>query len=185
MKNSSFHRAFAVAALAVAALVAIPTAAQAVDSYPPSDSYIVSTPPATVEAGGTFQLGFGAGSFAPGQAVSFSLTGENATGATLATFRTVANDLGVTKNAAGDGSLSTAVTLPSNAAGQYTLVASTTGWERTWVFNIAGSGSAPLSETGSNNTQLLALWIGGGALAFIGGGLVVASAVRKQRKQTV
>ncbi|MBU3994643.1 MAG: peptidase, partial [Actinobacteria bacterium] len=46
----------------------------------------------------------------------------------------------------------------------------------------AGGAGTGLAATGSSNDQLLWLWVSGGALAFVGGGVLVASAVRKQRK---
>ncbi|MGM1017360.1 MAG: hypothetical protein ACQEW8_07480 [Actinomycetota bacterium] len=40
-----------------------------------------------------------------------------------------------------------------------------------------------LATTGANSDALLTLWIGGGALVLAGGGVAVASAVRRNRNQ--
>lgn len=185
MKTSRMRAAFAAAALALVALVAVPSAATAVGPYTPSDNQIIVSSP-TVRPGGTVTISFLPGSFNPGTVVSFTLVGEYRGSANLANLFTVAGDQTLNKVAKADGSLeNVALTLPANASGTYTLTGSAPGWTKTWVFTVEGSGGAGtgLATTGSNNDQLLALWIGGGALAFIGGGLVVATAVRKQRKQ--
>ena len=56
--------AFAAAALALVALVAVPSAATAVGPYTPSDSQIIVSSP-TVRPGGTVTISFLPGSFNP------------------------------------------------------------------------------------------------------------------------
>jgi len=183
MNASRLIKAAAAVALAAGAALAVPATAQALSYTPTDDNIIVSS--STVTAGGTVTLTFGQWSFNPGQTVSFTLTGEGASGATLATFRTLVDDKSTTKVAGDDGSLSLAVTFPASARGTYTLTGSTAdpAWSKTWVFTIEGTQPAAsgLATTGSTTGDLLTLWVGAGALAFLGGGIAVAAAVRKQR----
>lgn len=182
-------RGLAAVALAAAAVLTVPTAALAEPlSYPPADNYI--TPPAPqLTPGGTTSVVFSAGSFAPGQSVSFTLTGWNASGATLAVFRTVVDSKSFTKAADSQGALSLAVTLPANASGSYTLTSTSGTWTRSWNIVVAGGGGAggagtgtQLAVSGSESNQMLWLWVAGGGLALAGGAVVVANSVRKQRK---
>lgn len=181
-------RGLAAVALAAAAVLTVPTAALAEPmSYPPADNYI--TPPAPqLVAGGTTSVVFSRGSFAPGQSVSFTLTGWNASGANLAVFRTVVDSKSFTKTADGQGALSLAVTLPANASGSYTLTSTSGTWTRSWNIAVAGGGAGgagtgtQLAVSGSESNQMLWLWVAGGGLALAGGAVVVANSVRKQRK---
>ena len=68
----------AIFALVLAGLFIAPVAANAF--YAPDGSVTVS---GTITPGGTSTVAFTAGSFQPGETVSFTLTGENASGATL------------------------------------------------------------------------------------------------------
>lgn len=190
MKTSRIRKVVAGFALALAALVAVPAAAMAVDGYTPvpNESYSGQT---VVAPGGTTTITFGASVFTPGETVTFFLTGENAAGATLASFRTVVNNSPSINKVAGAGGTPVAVTLPANASGSYSLNASSPSAGTVSVaisVGSAGAGAAAggagtgLAATGSSNDQLLWLWVSGGALAFVGGGVLVASAVRKQRK---
>ena len=188
--NSRFlKRALAALALAAAALLAAPAMAQAVgERYPADDSY--QAPPASVAPGGTVTLGFPDRSFAGNQPVSFTLNGENAeSGATIASFRTAIDTQSRVLNATPQGALTAKVTLPTNAIGTYNLTAaaSGTGWTRTWKITVANPGgsatASDLAVGGSDSNQALWIWVGGGALALVGGGLLVASSIRKKRKQ--
>lgn len=190
MKTSRIRKVVAGFALAVAALVAVPAAAQANGYTPvPNESYTGQT---VVAPGGTTTITFGAGFFTPGETVTFFLTGENAAGATLASFRTVVNNSPSINKVAGASGTPVAVTLPANASGTYSLNASSPSKGTVSVaisVGSAGAGGAAaggagtgLATTGAAGDQLLWAWVAGGALAFVGGGVLVASAVRKQRK---
>lgn len=139
-----------------------------------------------VTAGGTVTVTFT--DFAPNEDVQFFLSGENASGASLAfvKFAFESNVLIGTKTATGSGSVSPAVTLPSNASGTYTLAAVGTDSGETADATItvaAAAGDPTLPATGGDSGQLLGLWIGGGALLLAGGGIAVATTVRRQRGQ--
>lgn len=169
-----FAKAAAAAVIAGAAIFA-PVAANA-DEYTP-------VPPAgvTITPGGTVTVPFTG--FAPNESVSFTLTGENASGATLAFvhFAVETANLG-TKTADADGAVSAAVTLPADASGSYTLTASgeTSGEDASATLTVTGE---TLPATGSDSAQLLGLWIGGGALLLAGGGIAVAATVRRHRNE--
>ncbi|MGK0716080.1 hypothetical protein ACR5KS_08450 [Leucobacter sp. W1153] len=190
MKTSRIRKVVAGFALAVAALVAVPAAAQANGYTPvPNESYTGQT---VVAPGGTTTITFGASVFTPGETVRFVLTGENAAGATLASFYTVVNSSPAITKTALAGGTPVAVTLPANASGTYSLNASSPSKGNVSVaisVGSAGTGGAAsggagtgLATTGAAGDQLLWAWVAGGALAFVGGGVLVASAVRKQRK---
>jgi len=185
MKHN-FTKVAAVAAIAIGALFAVPTAASAYT--PPPAAHVSTTTPAP---GATFTFSVEDGAFLAGESVSLSITGENATGASLGfvKFAVSTKALGtVSANAAG-GLDPVKITLPSNATGKYTVLAtsaSNVGVSVT-VTATAGSGVGDpddgLAVTGADSDALLTLWLGGGALVLAGGGIAVASAVRRNRKQ--
>lgn len=166
----------AVAAVAVAAgLVFAPVAANAYTPDPESGSVVVAP-------GGTVTVPFV--DFAPGEVVRFFLSGENAAGASLATVKFVyqSNVALGSKTANGSGSVAPAITLPRNASGTYTLTA-TGATSSTSASAKIVIGDPTIAETGGDAGQLLGLWIGGGALLLAGGGIAVATTVRRQRGQ--
>lgn len=169
-------------ALAAAALFAAPAAAQA---YIPSGDI---TGPATVAAGGSGTFSFNG--FDPNESVSFTLTGENGAGATLASAVAAVTSATVTKAADGSGAVSVTVTLPSNATGAYTLTGTglSSGSIGTIVFSAGSStgGSATGGSTGGlPNTgasiPTLGLWAGGGLLALGAAFVIVLTIVRRQK----
>lgn len=171
----------AVAAVALAAgLVFAPVAANAYTPTPVGGGSI------TITAGAPVTLTFTG--FAPSEPVNFFLTGENASGATLAAAKFVLQTnvpIG-SKTASAAGSVSPTITLPSNATGTYTLTATgaTSAASTTATITVAAaSGGSTLPNTGGDSGQLLGLWIGGGALLLAGGGIAVATTVRRQRGQ--
>ena len=185
-----FKKSLAAIALAVLAVVAVPTAANAA-GYVPVGNITVS---GAVAPGGVVEVAFTDGSFTPGESVSFTLTGENASGATLAVVKSVVNSQSLVKTATGSGAVALDVTLPSNASGSYTTTATglTSGTVGTASLNIAsadggaaaGSGSASanggLASTGYD-APMLAIWAAAGAL-LLGIALMVAlTVVRRQR----
>jgi len=182
-------KALAAAALVVVAIFAVPTAAQA--AYVP-DSLI--TAPGAIAPGGTGTIGFGAGAFTPGESVSFTLTGENASGATLASVVTAVSSTSTSKTASASGATSVSVTLPSNASGSYTLTATgassgniasvslsagTAGGSGTGTDTGTGTGSG-LPNTGAMDPTL-GIWAGGGLLALGAAFVIVLTVVRRQK----
>ncbi|WP_066039228.1 LPXTG cell wall anchor domain-containing protein [Herbiconiux solani] len=183
-------KAFAGIALAILAVISIPAAAQA-QPYAP-----VAPPSITVTAGGTFTATFTG--FAPGEPVSFTLTGEFAASATIGSVVTAVETSPATvKNADSSGAASVTVTLPTNASGSYTL--SATGLEsgtiaQTFVTVVsndpAGTGSGTGVGSGSSDGSLpntgamdptLGIWAGGGLLALGAAFVIVLTVVRRQK----
>jgi len=179
-------KALAAAALVVVAIFAVPTAAQA--AYVPNT--LISSP-GSIAPGGTGTVSFAAGAFAPGESVSFTLTGENAAGATLAAVVTAVSSTSTTKTAAADGSTSVSITLPSNATGAYTLTATgaTSGNIATVAISAGaasgggtgtGGASGGLPNTGAMDPTL-GIWAGGGLLALGAAFVIVLTVVRRQK----
>lgn len=184
--NNRMTKIVAGAALIVAS-VFIPTAAMA--QYVPDD--LISVSSSVIVPGGVADFGFGAGAFTPGETVSFTLTGENASGATLALVKpAVVNSQTLTKPAnSATGAVAVSVTLPKDASGSYTMTATgaTSGNVATKSLSVATAGAGTsadnnkgLVDTGAG-VALLWMWIAGGALVLVGGGVVVGSAVRRQK----
>ncbi|MCK3769967.1 hypothetical protein MZK47_09835 [Microbacterium aerolatum] len=179
-------KAAAIGAIVAGAMFAVPTAASA---YTPPPTGSVST--STVAAGGTFTFFTDNAPFLPGETVTVTLTGENASGASLAfvKFAVETQNLGTT-TANADGDVSTQITLPANATGTYTITATSASNPVGVSSTVTVSGSATdpgaddeLATTGADSEALLTLWIGGGALLLVGGGIAVASAVRRNRQK--
>ena len=185
-------KALAVLAVAVAALVAAPSAANA--------AYVVSnniTVAGDAVPGGTVTVNFAAGSFAPNEEVSASVTGNTAV--TLSVVKAAVTTQ-FTKQASATGAVSFNVTLPADASGTYTLTAKglTSGNIGTATITVVpasvantgntgtsasmgNAGGAALAETGASLPMLM-VWIGAGALVL--GVAIVATLgfVRKQRR---
>lgn len=186
MKNS-FAKVAAVITLAAAATF-VPLAAQA---YPTGDEAGVSSP--TVTPGGTVEFTVADDTFAPGEPVTITLTGENASGASLAAIKMAVETATLgTVTAAADGSISTGITFPANASGVYSITATSpsvpAGVSVSVSAAAAGGGTGgsnaggSLPATGMDSGSLLGLWVGGGALVLAGGAVAVGAAVHRQRK---
>ncbi|WP_120338182.1 sortase [Cryobacterium soli] len=184
-----FKKSFAAIALAVLAVFAVPAAANAA-GYVPDGNIVVS---GTIAPGSPVTISFTEGSFTPGEPVSFTLTGENAAGATLATFKSVVNSQSLVKSAAGTGAVALEVTLPTDASGTYTTTATglTSGTVGTASLTVAavdsagGAGSGTSTDGGlastGYNAPMLAIWGGAGALLLGIALVVVLGVVRRQR----
>ncbi len=181
---SKFRLKFVAALAAAAALILAPTAANA-EYTPggPAGGAVIIAP------GGSATIQFTG--FAANENVNFTLTGENAAGATLASLATVVNSTSTTKSADANGAVSVTVTLPDNATGRYVLTAvgSESGAQAEAIIEVGTSGGGGgdrdrdggLPDTGSTNSSTIALLAGAGLLAA---GLGVAGvAVRRQRLQ--
>lgn len=180
-------KALAAAALVVVAIFAVPTAAQA--AYVP-DSLISS--PGTIAPGGSGTVSFGAGAFTPGETVSFTLTGENASGATLAAVVTAVSSTSTAKTASASGAVSVTVTLPSNASGAYTLTATGQGSGDIATVAISAGAGGSGSGTGTDGATgglpntgamdpTLGIWAGGGLLALGAAFVIVLTVIRRQK----
>ncbi|MGG7452663.1 hypothetical protein SAMN06295974_2804 [Plantibacter flavus] len=170
----------AIFALVLAGLFIAPVAANAF--YAPDGSVTVS---GTVTPGGTSTVAFTGGSFQPGETVSFTLTGENASGATLAAVETKSLE----KTASGTGAVNLNVTLPSNASGTYTVAAvgltSGTPGSATLTVTAAGAGGSgdndnDLADTGFGAPAFV-VWGAAGAVALGAALIAVLVMVRRQR----
>jgi len=185
-----FKKSVAAIALAVLAVFAVPAAANAA-GYVPDGNIVVS---GTIAPGSPVTISFTEGSFTPGEQVSFTLTGENAAGATLATFKSVVNSQSLVKTSTGTGAVALDVTLPADASGTYTTTATglTSGTVGTASLTVAaadsgaGTGSGADTSTGGlastgYNAPMLAIWGGAGALLLGVALVVVLGVVRRQR----
>lgn len=197
--NKRFTKAATAVALAGALAFGAPIAAFAdpIDDDPYTPNTSVSGPSA-ITIGGTGTYSFAANVFEPGETVTFTLTGEFALQATLATIvKSAVETQSASKPANADGSVDVSVTLPPNATGVYTLnvfSASTTvspisitaaaagGATGSGGSGAVGTDGSALPETGTDGELMLGLWVGGGALLLAGGAIVVATTVRRQRQ---
>jgi hypothetical protein len=187
-----FKKSFAAIALAVLAVIAVPTAANA-SGYAPVGNITVN---GDVAPGGIVVVNFSNTTFIAGESVSFTLTGENAAGATLGAFKAVVNSQSLVKTATGEGAVALNVTLPTNASGSYTTTATglTSGTVGTAALTIASADAAVGAGAGSGanasngglaatgyDAPMLAIWAAAGAL-LLGIALMVAlTVVRRQR----
>ena len=184
------RKTFAAIALAILAVFAVPTAANAA-GYVPSGSVSVS---GDAVPGATVTVTFADGSFLPGEDVSFAVTGSGTV--TLSAFK--AATVTLVKSASATGSASVNVTLPADATGTYTVTATglTSGTVGTAAITVtavdagsgtvntgngtANNGSGDLASTGYDAPVLL-IWGAGGALLLGIALVVVLTAVRRQR----
>lgn len=170
----SLRTKIAAIVIAVAAIVAVPAAASA---YTP----VFDSGPSTIVPGGTGTFTFSG--FEPGESVTFTLTGENGAGATLAMVKFAVSSASVVKAASGTGAASVQVTLPSNATGSYTLstTGASTGAGPSVTITASSSGTGTIGNQGFDAGSMLGVWIGGGVL-LLGGVLVTVFAARRERQ---
>lgn len=166
---------------------------QAVTIYPPSGEMTwtnAANGSIIVPPGGFTNFATGLGTFLPGESVGFTLTGENAAGATLASIRARIDTnvpLG-SGTAAQNGSISGSVKLPNDAIGTYTLTL--TGSTRALSAQVVVTpepntdSSGSLSVTGVNSNALaLSLWGGAGLVAAGGATFALAASRKRQRSK--
>jgi hypothetical protein len=167
-----------VAGLSLAAAVVLGPVAPAL-AYPPADAVRVSE--TSVDPGGTVRLSLAPDTFAPGERLTVTVRGENASGVAFALVRTAVETTTYTDAAANaSGGLDpVAVTFPQNAGGAYTIA----------VFSPSSPGDTvtvtvgELSVTGFTSQSLLGLWVGGGALVLAGATVLVAALVARRRRE--
>ncbi len=180
-----FKKILAVVALTIAAVFAVPMAASAAGYVPSSNVTVSNSNPAP---GQTVVVSFKAGSFLASENVQFTLTGQDAAGASLASLHAVVNSKTLVKPASSTGAVTVDVTLPTDASGTYTLTAAgvTSGNVATVSLTVtpadaagASTGSG-LADTGST-ISLIAIWVAGG-LVLLGAAFVAVNViVRRQR----
>ena len=143
------------------------SAAVAAPGYTP----VLTGGPTTITPGGSGTFTYS--TFDGNEPVTFTLTGENGAGATLAASAAVTSP-STTQNAS-NGVVSVAVPLPANATGTYTLVAAAASGT---VTTAIASG---IAATGADVSPLL-IW---GAVGAVGLGviaLIAVSAARRSRQ---
>lgn len=135
------------AAISVAGLCVVGSAstATAYPVPPPIEGGVVS---GEIVPGGTIAFVFPSGSFAPGETTTHVLTGENASGATLASLmrRAVESAVLGTRTADSTGTVQMNITMPSNASGSYTL----TGTSPSRPGGVSITVSMPPVDTGGS-----------------------------------
>jgi len=175
-------KALAIAALATAAVFAMPAAANA--DYVPDANIIVT---GDITPGGVVTVSFTDGSFTPGETINFAITGEPTP--TLGALGAFTGTLNTTGSADGNGATSINFVLPSNATGAYTVIATGVLSGDVGIATVSvtpadsGPGTGPdgLVNTGSTLPAMV-IWGGIGAL-LVGTALVVALTVRRNRAQ--
>jgi hypothetical protein len=166
-------KAFIAIFVAIAAVFAMPVAANAAGYVPASYITVTDSTPAP---GQTVNINFKAGAFQGLETARIAVTGNGS--ATVGVVK--AATVSTTKTVAADGSLSVAVTLPTDATGTYTVTVTgaTSGNVGTATLTVAAADG--LAATGANFPFLL-VWTAGGALLLGVALLVVLTVVRRQR----
>lgn len=174
-------RILAIAAIALAAIFAVPTAAMAAGYVPPGN--VSSSGGPTAAPGGTVTVTFAAGSFNNGETVTVSVTGDPAP--TLAVIGTATKTY--TATATGGVSFNVIIPATATASSVYSVVATgnTSGNVGTYRITVAAaSASTPvgggLAYTGGT-ISMLVVWGGAGLLALGLALLIVMRVVRRQR----
>jgi len=176
------HRIARIAAVAtlVSGAVLAPAAAHASAIYPPSNA--CSANPSTITAGSTVDFSCDAATFAPDEAVTITVTGENGANTSFAFVRFAVTTGSTVRTSTSTGALDpVTITLPSDARGVYNIEAiSATSAGGTASASISAEGSG-LPTTGGDSTALIGLLIGGGALVAAGAAVAITSVVRRRR----
>ncbi|MEJ1156010.1 hypothetical protein [Microbacterium marmarense] len=170
-------------ALAIAgALVFSGAAATSAAAYTPSTDYGAST--SVIVPGSVVTFTFGDLAAFNGQTLSFVLTGENASGATLASMVFTSTTSASVDKTVVDGSVAVDVTVASE--GSYTLTGYDADGNAVAVASFATSSAAAGGTDGEDalpatggDAPLGALWLGAGALGL--GGIAVAAGVARRR----
>jgi len=181
-------RAAAAISLAAAALLA-PTAANA---YVDPSAVVVT--PSTIAPGQSATFTTNGAPFTGDEDVVISVTGENASGATLGMVKAGVETNTALRTRAKAGKLAVPIAFPANAVGTYdlTFTGQTSGKVvRAQVF-VSSASSAPttppspngLAKTGIDDGVTAALWVAGGALILAGAAVGVGAAARRRRRVT-
>jgi LPXTG-motif cell wall-anchored protein len=180
-----FKKILAAIAVTAGLLLAAPAAANAVDYTNGAQcTFDVSV----AQAGGNATLICIPGTWSPGEAITWTVTGQNGSSFTLASFHSAASSLSFTKHSNGDGSDVLSVKLPAGATGTYSIVgvgqtsghqcsASLTVLPADQSSTVLDPGSG-LPHTGSV-VATWAVWMGGSLIAL---GLIALAIVAWARK---
>jgi hypothetical protein len=168
-----FKKILAAVAVTAGLLLAAPAAANAVDY---TDGAQCSFDASVATAGGTATLICIPGTWAPGEAINWTVTGENGSSFKLASFATAPSSLHFIKHSNADGSDVLTVTVPASASGTYNFVGvgQSSGHECPATLTILPADQAstvldPGSSDGLAHTgSVVATWA-----AWMGGSLVV------------
>lgn len=168
-----FKKMLAVVAVAAGLLLAAPVSANA-GSYTKGAECAFDASVAT--AGGQATLICIPGTWTSGEAINWTVTGENGSSFKLASFATAPSSLHFSKNANADGSDVLTVTVPAAASGTYNFVGvgQTSGHECPATLTILPADQAstvldPGSSNGLAHTgSVVATWA-----AWMGGSLVI------------
>jgi hypothetical protein len=114
-----FKRILAAIAVTAALVLAAPVAANAV-SY--TDGAQCKFDVSVAKAGSTATLSCIPGTWSPGEAIDWTVTGQNGSDFKLVSFSTSTSSLHFTKHSNADGSDVLLVTLPASASGVYSVV---------------------------------------------------------------
>ncbi|MDF2664164.1 MAG: in-like serine protease [Microbacterium sp.] len=187
--KTTILRAAAALSLAAVALLA-PTAANA---YVDPSAAIAT--PSTIAPGQTSTFTTNGAPFTDDEDVLISITGENASGATLGMVKTAIETNTVLRTRAKAGALAVPIVFPSNAIGTYDLtftgtVSGKVLHARVVVSKESASPSTPpststLAKTGIDGGTTAGLWIAGGALIVTGAAVGVGAVLRRRRPATV
>lgn len=169
------------AAIVAGSALALPQAANASVIYPPSNACAVN--PSAASAGETIVFSCDADTFSPNEDVTITITGENGADANFGFVKFAVSTGNTTRTSTDTGALAAVeITLPSDASGVYNIEAlSATSAGGVASPTVSADGNLP--ATGSDNAQLLGLWIGGGTLVLAGGAIAIATTVRRTRRQ--
>ena len=179
-----FKKSLATAALAVIAVFALAPAANAVDYVSDSKVSIVSAP----VAGETAVVGFAANAFGSGESVTYTVSGSHA--AVLSVIKTAVTS-SLTKKAAGDGSSSVNVAIPSDATGDYTVRAESLTQSYSATLEIVAASAEAGTKAGTEastglpstgyNAPVLLIWGAAGILVLGVALVLVRISVRRQQ----
>ncbi|WP_336660479.1 hypothetical protein [Leucobacter sp. USHLN153] len=185
--KSTFTKISAGAALACAALLTMPALAQATEVYPDQPTSSVSK---TAELAGGDSVTFSVDGLVANGDVEVAFTGSNAQDGAITQAKLGANSNTLTKTLKADanGKLSFSVTLPENAACDYTVSGAQGDWAKTWTLSTpcadgAGSAAAAGAKGLANTGGASLAWAGAGAgaLVLVGGAVAAAAVARKKR----
>jgi hypothetical protein len=168
-------KSYAAIVIAIAAVFAMPLAANAADQYVP-DSQITVTD-STPAPGQPTTVNFTAGAFTGGEDVTGAVTGNGTASLSVVKAATVS----LTKAASSAGAVSFVVTVPKGATGTYTLTATgvTSGMVGTAALTVTAADGS-LAATGADFPFLM-VWTAGGARLLGVALLLVLTVVRRQR----
>lgn len=181
-------RAAAAISLAAAALMA-PTAASAY-----VDPAAVVATPSTITPGQSSTFTTTGAPFSGDEDVLISITGENASGATLGMVKAAVETNTTLRTRAKAGALAVPIAFPANAVGTYdlTFTGQTSGKVVHAQVLVSSGSSAPttppspngLAKTGIDDGATAGLWVAGGALILAGAAVGVGAAARRRRRRT-